>query len=148
MNRLRGCGAEKRPNLHVVGGVCARVPSFPIMVEIRNGGPLWQMWTREESKSALSVTRVARTAGAGSVKAVTPATAMVRAGLAGTGPVAAKAGPGVGVRAVVETVSVEMMEDAVAVKAGTAAAEKVADAMGTAAGAVVVCATTDPTRAV
>ena len=33
------CGSARR-NLQVMGAVCARVPSFPIMVEIRNGGPL------------------------------------------------------------------------------------------------------------
>ncbi|MBF4546471.1 hypothetical protein IRY31_00010 [Corynebacterium afermentans subsp. lipophilum] len=115
------------------------------MVEIRNGGPLWQMCTREESGSALSAITVARTARAGSAAAAMPVTVKVRADPVVVDPIGAKA--------VVETVIVAETEDAAAERAGTAAVatadvEKVADAMGTAAGVVAACATTDPTRAV
>jgi len=109
------------------------------MVEIRNGGPRWQMWTREEGRSALSATTVARTARVGNAAAAMPVTVMVRADPVVVDPVGAKA--------VVETVSVAEMEDATA-GAATPVAEKVAGAMGIAAGAVAACATTDPTRAV
>lgn len=130
-----------RRNLQVVGAVCARVPSFPIMVEIRNGGPLWQMCTREESGSALSAITVARTGRAGSAAAAMPVTVMVRADPVVVDPIGAKA--------VVETVSVAEMENAaVASAVATADVEKVAGAMGIVAGAVAACATTDPTRAV
>jgi len=109
------------------------------MVEIRNGGPLWQMWTREEGRSALSVTRVARTVGVGNAAAAMPVTVMVRADPVVVDPV--------GVKAVVETVSVAKTEDATA-GAATPVVEKAVAGMATAAGVVAVCATTDPTRAV
>lgn len=128
-----------RRNLQVVGAVCARVPSFPIMVEIRNGGSLWQMCTREEGGSALSAITVARTGRAGSAAAAMPVTVMVRADPVVVDPIGAKA--------VVETVSVAETEDAAAERAGTAAVAS-AVAMGIVAGAVAACATTDPTRAV
>ena len=93
------------------------------------------------------MTRVARTAGAGSAEAVMPATAIVRAGLAETVPMAAKAGLDVGAKAVVETVSVAEMEYATA-GAATPVVEKVTGAMGIVAGVVAACATTVPTHAV
>lgn len=141
-----GCERESaRRNLQVVGAVCARVPSFPIMVEIRNGGPLWQMCTREEGGSALSAITVARTGRAGSAAAAMPVTVMVRADPVVVDPIGAKA--------VVETVIVAETEDAAAERAGTAAettavAATAAGAMGIVAGAVAACATTDPIRAV
>ena len=149
----------------MVGARCARVHGFPIMVEIRNGGPQWQMWTKEEGRSALSVTTVARTARIGSAVVVTPATAMVSAGLAETTPIAESAGAkGAGVKVAVGMGTVDVVKAAVgtgtvvvvkaadAVRAGTAAEEtvaeaRVADATGTVAGVAVVCATTVPTRA-
>lgn len=139
----------------MVGARCARVHGFPIMVEIRNGGPQWQMWTKEEGRSALSVTTVARTARIGSAVVVTPATAMVSAGLAETTPIAESAGAkGAGVKVAVGMGTVDVVKaearaetDGAASVGATAAVARVADATGTVAGVAVVCATTVPTRA-
>jgi len=114
------------------------------MVEIRNGGPQWQMWTKVEGRSALPAITVARIARAGSAVAVMPATVMVKAGLAEMAAVAVK------VAVVTGTVVGAKVADgarAETVAEATVAGARVADGTGTAAGVAVVCATTGPTRA-
>ncbi|WP_210400180.1 hypothetical protein [Corynebacterium sp. HMSC034A01] len=116
------------------------------MVEIRNGGPQWQMWTKEKRRSALPAITVARTTRAGSAVAVMPATVMVRAGLAEMAGVVVKVAVGMG--------AVVGAKAADEVRAGASAEETVVVARDgpeetvIVAGAVGASATTGLTRVV
>ena len=104
------------------------------------------------------MTTVARTARVGSAVVVTPATAMVSAGLAETAPIAESAGAkGAGVKVAVGMGTVDVVKagaragtDGAASVGATAAVARVADATGTVAGVAVAVSYTHltlPTKA-